>query len=182
MQQRVYALFGFVGPLVVYVTIGVSILLSPWFNWESDALSDLGHAVRSEVASVFNFGLLLAGFLLVVYAVTVFRKHAKYTSIGLLISAFMIQLLATFDEVYGSLHYIVSVPHSAMLSITSVMYAAERKSSLALITLLIALVSWALYGLKIRGVGIAVPETISKIMLLWIMYSGIRIYLSKRPV
>ena len=82
MQQRVYALFGVLGPLVVYVTIGVSIVLSPSFNWENDALSDLGHAVRSEVASIFNFGLLLAGFLLIVYAVTVFRKHAKYTSIA----------------------------------------------------------------------------------------------------
>jgi hypothetical membrane protein len=182
MQQRVYALFGVLGPLVVYVTIGVSIVLSPSFNWENDALSDLGHAVRSEVASIFNFGLLLAGFLLIVYAVTVFRKHAKYTSIGLLISAFMIQLLATFDEVYGSLHYVISVPHSAMLSITSIMYAAERKSSLALVAFLMALVSWALYGLKIWGVGIAVPEAISKIVLLWIMRSAIRIYLSKRPV
>ena len=126
MEKRFYALFGVFGPLVAYISIGVSIVLSPWFSWESNALSDLGHAVRSEVASIFNFGLLLAGFLLMVYAVTAFRKHAKYTSICLLTSAFMIQLLATFDEVYGFLHYAVSVPHFMMLSVTSIVYTIEK--------------------------------------------------------
>jgi hypothetical membrane protein len=181
MEERVYALFGVVGPLVVYISIGVSVVLSPWFSWESNALSDLGH-VNSEVASIFNFGLLLAGFLMMVYAVTAFRKHAKYASICLLISAFMIQLLATFNEVYGSLHYAISVPHFIMLSITSIVYAIERKSSLAMITFIIVLVSWALYGMKIFNVGVAVPETISKIVLLWVMYSAIKIYLSKGTV
>ena len=66
MEKRFYALFGFFGPLAAYISIGVSIVLSPWFSWESNALSDLGHAVKSEVASIFNFGLLLAGFLLIV--------------------------------------------------------------------------------------------------------------------
>lgn len=179
MEERVYALFGVVGPLVAYISIGVSIVLSPWFSWESNALSDLGHAVRSEVASIFNFGLLLAGFLMMVYAVTAFREHAKYASICLLISAFMIQLLATFNEVYGFLHYAVSVPHFIMLSITSIVYSIERKSSLAMITFIIVLVSWILYEMKIFNVGVAVPETISKIVLLWVMYSAIKIYLSK---
>ena len=77
MEKSFYALFGVVGPLVAYISIGVSIVLSPWFNWESNALSDLGHAIRSEVAPIFDFGLLLAGFLLMVYVVTAFRKHAK---------------------------------------------------------------------------------------------------------
>ena len=126
MGKRFYALFGVFGTLVAYISIGVSIVLSPRPSWESNALSDLGHAVKSEVASIFNFGLLLAGFLLMVYAVTAFRKHTKYTSICLLISAFMIQLLATFAEVYGFLHYAVSVPHFIMLSITSIAYTIEK--------------------------------------------------------
>lgn len=58
MHDRVYALFGVIGPLLAYVFIGVSIMLSPWFTWESSALSDLGHSVNSEVASIFNIGLL----------------------------------------------------------------------------------------------------------------------------
>jgi len=80
MQERVYALFGVFGPLLVYVSIFLSLLFSPWFNWENNMLSDLGHAGISNAAPVFNLGLFLAGFLMMVYALTVFRKHAKYTS------------------------------------------------------------------------------------------------------
>ena len=177
MEERVCALFGVVGPLVAYISIGVSIMLSPWFSWENNALSDLGHAVKSEVASIFNLGLLLAGFLIMVYAVTVFRKHAKYSSICLLTSAFLIQLLATFDEVYGFLHYALSVPHFILLSITSIVYAIEKKSSLAIITFIIGLGSWILYGMKIYSAGVAVPETVSSVAIaLLLVSSAIKIY------
>jgi hypothetical membrane protein len=134
MEERVYALFGVFGPLMVYVSIALSLVLSPWFNWKTNALSDLGHAVNSHVASIFNFGLLLAGFLLMIYATTVFKKHAKYSSFCLLVSTFLVQLLAAFNEVYGSIHYVVAVPHFVMLSLTSIVYTVEKRSAVALIT------------------------------------------------
>jgi len=109
MNERKYALFGVVGPLVAYFFIGVSIALSPWFSWWSNALSDLGHSVDSNVASLYNFGLLLAGFFIIIYSTKVFKDHASYTSYCLLVSALVLQLVATFDEVYGSLHVIVSI-------------------------------------------------------------------------
>ncbi|MCK4483018.1 hypothetical protein KAU55_07295, partial [Candidatus Bathyarchaeota archaeon] len=62
MNEKTYALFGVIGSLLAYFSIGVSIALSPWFSWETNALSDLGHAVNSGVAPIFNFGLLLSGF------------------------------------------------------------------------------------------------------------------------
>ena len=176
MEKRAYALFGIFGPILVYVSIGISLVLSPWFSWESNALSDLGHAVNSNVASIFNFGLLLAGFFLMIYAATVFKKHARYSSFCLLVSTFLVQLLAAFNEVYGSLHYAVAVPHFVMLSLTSIVYTIEKRSAIALITFIIVLGSWILYGLNIFNIGIAVPETISKIVVSWIMYSAIKIY------
>ncbi len=179
MEERAYALFGILGPIVVYFSISASIVLSPWFGWQSNALSDLGHSIKSDVAPLFNFGLLFAGFLLMVYASTVFKKHAKYSSICLLISAFLIQLLATFNIVYGSLHYAVAIPHFIMLSITSIVYAIERRSITAFTTFLIVLVSWMLYSLGVLEIAIAVPEAISKIVIAWIMISGIKIYISK---
>ncbi len=179
MEKRVYALFGISGPLLVYFSIAASLVLSPGFSWESNALSDLGHAVTSNAAPIFNLGLLLAGFLLIVYAATVFKEHAKYSSFCLLASSFLIQLLAAFNEVYGSLHYAVAVPHFVMLSITSIVYTIERRSAVALTTFLIVLGSWMLYGLGIFNIGIAVPETISKLVVAWIMYSAIKIYISK---
>jgi hypothetical membrane protein len=64
-----------------------------------------------------------------------------------------------------------------VLSITSIAYAIEKESSLAMITLVIALGSWALHEIKICNVGVAMPETISKIVMSWVIYSAIKIYL-----
>ncbi|PVX26489.1 MAG: hypothetical protein CW691_01365 [Candidatus Bathyarchaeum sp.] len=179
MKEKNYALFGVFGPLLVYASIIVSLVLSPWFSWETNALSDLGHAANSEAASVFNLGLLLAGFLLMVYSLTAFKKHAKYSSTFLLVSTFFVQLLAAFNEAYGSLHYTVAVPHFLMLSATSIIYSYEKKSAFAITTFLTVMFLWLLYALNIFNIGIAVPETASKLVLAWIMYSGIKIYFGK---
>ena len=179
MNERDYALFGVFGTLFVYLSIAVSLVLSPWFSWETNALSDLGHAVTSYVAWIFNLGLLLAGFFLMIYAMTAFKKHAKYSSFCLLVSAFFVQLLAAINESYGGLHYAVAVPHFVMLSVTSVVYTAEKRSAFAFATFLVIMFSWLLYALNIFSIGIAVPETVSKLVLLWIMYSALRIYFGK---
>ena len=179
MEERVYALFGVFGPLLLYISIAVSLVLSPWFSWETNTLSDLGHAVNSDVAAIFNLGLLLAGFLLMLYASTVFKKHAKYSSYCLLVSTFLVQLLAVFNEAYGSLHFAVAVPHFVMLSITSIVYTIEKRSAVAIVTFLIVMFSWLLYALNIFNMGIAVPEMVSKTVVLWIMYSAIKIYVNK---
>jgi hypothetical membrane protein len=179
MDERVYALFGIFGPLLVYASIAVSVVFSPWFSWETNALSDLGYSGTSNVAWIFNLGLLLAGFFLMIYAITALKKHAKNSSFCLLISTFLVQLLAVINESYGSLHYLVAVPHFVMLSITSIVYTIEKRSVIALVTFLIVMFSWLLYGLNIFSVGIAVPELVSKLVLLWIMYSASRIYSGK---
>ncbi|TRO54045.1 DUF998 domain-containing protein [Candidatus Bathyarchaeota archaeon] len=176
MKDRAYSVFGIIGSLLLYFSILISLILSPWFSWENNALSDLGHSVTSDAAAIFNMGLLLSGFLLMVYTATVFKKHAKYSSYCLLISTFFVQLVATFNETYGSIHFAVVVPHFIMLSLTSIVYTVERKSTFAFASFLIVMFSWLIYSLEIFNVGIAVPETISKIVVLWIMYSAIKIY------
>ena len=180
MNEKNYALFGVVGPLVAYVSIGVSIAFSPWFNWEKDALSDLGHAVKSEVAPIYNFGLLLTGFLIMIYAVKVLRDYARWTSYSMIISAFVLQLVAAFDEIYGLLHYVVSFLFFVLLGSTSIVYAVERKSSLAVIAFIIGLLSWVFYWARIYSAGVAVPEAISSVAVLsWIISSALKIYVSK---
>ncbi len=180
MKEKFYALLGIIGPLVAYISIGISILRSPWFSWERSALSDLGHSVKSSVAPIFNLGLSLAGFLIMLYIFTTFRKYAKYTASGFVISSFFLQLIATFDEVYGFLHGAVSVLFFISLGITSLLYAYEKKSVFAVIVFIISFSSWILYGLEIYSAGIAVPETISSVaVMLLLVYSPIKIYFRK---
>jgi len=181
MEDRDWTWFGVAGPTVAYASIGASIALSPWFRWERNALSDLGHSVRSGVAPIYNFGLLVAGFLIVIYAATVFKKHAKYTSASLSAAGFFLQMVATFDEVYGSLHYVASVLFFVSIGVTSIVYAVERKSYMAVLAFAVGLASWVLYWMKIYVAGVAVPETISSVAAVaWIIQSAIKIYHSKQ--
>lgn len=186
MNERNYALLGILAPLTAIIFISAAILLSPWFSWGSNALSDLGRsaatdgAPKSEVAPLFNFGLLLCGFLIILYSFTSFRSHAKYTSCVLLVAGLALQSVATFDEVYGGLHFLVSVLFFAALGFASISYCVEKRSVLAFAALVIGSVSWLLYGLEIYSAGIAVPETISSIATVtWIMLSALRIYFHK---
>ncbi len=180
LDQKAYSLLGIIGPLVAYISVATSIALSPWFSWERSALSDLGHTIQSGIAPIFNLGLMLAGFLVTVYVVTVFRRHAKCTSFFLVTSAFSLQLVAAFDEVYGLLHLIVSVSFFVSLGAASVIYAIEKKSYLAVAASLIGLSIWMLYGLRMYHVGIAVPETISSaVAAVWIIFSAVKIYAQK---
>jgi hypothetical membrane protein len=179
MEERVYALFGVIGPLLVYITIAVTLYFSPWFDWQINALSDMGHSVTGSAAFILNVGMLAAGFLMMLYALTVFKKHAKYSSYCLLASSFFVQLLGTFNETYGQLHYAIAVPHFLLLSATSIVYSYEKRSVFALATFLIVMLSWLIYSLNVFSIGIAVPETISKLVLAWIMYSAIQIYRGK---
>jgi hypothetical membrane protein len=180
MNERNYALLGVLAPLVAFLFIGASILLSPWFNWGNNALSDLGHSVDSTVAPIFNFGLLLCGFLMILYSFTCFKKYTKYTSYLLVFAGLSLQLVATFDEVYGSIHFLVSVLFFASLGFASISYGIEKRSVLAVVALVVGVASWLLYGLGIYSAGIAVPETISVVATVsWVALSAFKIFFQK---
>jgi hypothetical membrane protein len=186
LKERNYAMFGILAPLIAIIFIVASIVLLPRFSWWNNALSDLGRsattevAPKSEVASLFNFGLLLSGFLTILYSITSFRNHAKYTSYVLVIVGLSLQLVATFDEVYDPLHFQVSVLFFVALGFASISYAVEKRSILAFAALIIGSVSWILYGMEIYRAGIAVPETISSMATVtWVMLSALRIYFDK---
>ena len=179
MNKRHYALFGILAPLIAIFFIAVSIALSPWFSWGINALSDLGHSAR-DVAPLFNFGLLLCGFLIIFYSITSFRSHAKYTSYFLMFAGLALQMVATFNEVYKPLHFQVSVLFFVALGFASISYAVEKRSVLAVIALVVGFASWILYGLEIYSGGIAVPETVSSMATVtWVMLSALRIYFNK---
>ena len=174
LDERASALLGLVGPLVAFSSVALAILLSPGFSWQRSALSDLGHATASGVAPLFNFGLLLGGFLVAIYSVAALAARARYTSYGLLVSALLLQLVAVFDEVYGSLHFSVSVLLFASFGFASVAYAVEKRSVLAAVSVAIGLCAWSLYYAGVYDGGIAIPETISSLASgSWVVWSAL---------
>jgi len=179
-KEKNYALLGIISPFVTYFSIAISILYAPWFSWQRNALSDLGHSVNSTVAPIFNLGLFFTGFIVILFSITVLKTHAKYTSFCLIVSAIILQLVATFDEVYGFLHGLVAVLFFLSIWSTSIVNAIEKKSLLALTAFLVGLISFVLFEINVYSAGIAVPEIISfGAVATVIQFSAIKIYLEK---
>jgi len=153
-------------PLVtLYSSIAIAILISPWFNWVDNALSDLGHATRSGAAPVFNFGLVLTGVLIIIFSLLCISSHAKWTAYSFALLGFAMQLVGAFNETFGLLHFYISVLLFLSLLACSLVYFAEKRRVLALMTPLAAIV-WAMYFQGIFFKGAALPEIISSFAFL----------------
>jgi len=173
-ETRIYALLGIIGPLLAYLFIGISIASASWFRWSKHALSDLGHALRSESALYYNFGLAAAGLLIAIYAVASLMSRAKYSGLCLAASAFSLQLVAVFDEIYGRTHMLVSVIFFVLLLLSSLIYAIEKRSVLAGVSFMLGFSAWLLYWMKLYNAGVAVPEIISSTAAVtWIILSAL---------
>jgi len=140
----------------------MAITFSTWFNVYDNALSDLGHAMRSSVAPIFNAGLSLGAFLLVVFAVGYVKNVSKALAILIALCAFSLNLVAVFDEVYGSLHYWVSVAFFTLVAFLLVGCGyVMKRMSLAMLALAVGIAVWYIHITHKVPRGAAIPELIS---------------------
>jgi len=150
--------------LVPLAFIAAAALASGWFRLLENALSDLGHATRSNVAPLFNFGLAAGGFLLAAHGLTCAVRRSPHIGATLAAAGFLLTLVAVFDEVYGRLHFYVSVAFFLSLAVLLAEYAAWSRGArraLALLALAVGAASWALHlGLGVPR-GAALPELVS---------------------
>lgn len=160
MKLEVFSL-GISAFLVPLILIFVSITLSPWFRWEANALSDLGHSLRSPVAPIFNAGLVTGGLLLILYSIQYMSRRYPHTSKLIVASGYFLILIGTFDEVYGWLHFIVSLLFFLGIAIAAIIYGYEEGKSYPLISTVIIAASWAAQLSGFCPCGRAVPEIVS---------------------
>jgi hypothetical membrane protein len=165
MRRNAALLMGLAPIVVLYSSIGIAVAISPWFNWVNNALSDLGHATKSPAAPVFNFGLLLTGALIIIYSALYLSSHAKWTAYTFVFMGFSMQLVGAFNETFGLLHFYVSVLLFAMLLVCALVYFAEKRCYLALITPFAA-IFWVMYSQDIFFQGAALPEIFSSFAFL----------------
>ncbi|NWF96339.1 MAG: DUF998 domain-containing protein [Candidatus Thorarchaeota archaeon] len=105
---------GIIGPLVALTCIGIAILLSPWFTWTGNALSDLGRYGNGlPAAVVFNAGLVTTALLMLVYVYfLILDGKDKWTKLGfvpLVVALVFLALIGVFSEDFGVIHFYVSV-------------------------------------------------------------------------
>lgn len=94
-----------------------------------------------------------------------------------MISAFTLQLVATFNEAYGNLHFMALVLFFISIGLASIVYSAENRSYLGYLAFSIGLSVWVLYWTKTYVSGAAVPETISTLIALsWIIPTALKTY------
>jgi len=166
--------------IIPLISILVAAVLSDWFNIVNNALSDLGHAKRSSVAPLFNAGLVLGGLLAYTIAITSRDVRIHY-NITLIYLTVMLIFIGVFDEVYGGLHFAVSVAFFLGLLIFILMCILDKKLSLTVrvigvLLITISLVVWALHFIAKTPSGAAIPELIS--ILSWLPFY-LKIYYKK---
>jgi hypothetical membrane protein len=103
---------GIISPIVAFIGIGIAILQAPWFSLTYSWLSDLG--VDANAAPWFNTGLILAGIIGFLFALSVTRLPALKTLTGriglivLLIGMIALTTIGIFTEDFGSIHTLVA--------------------------------------------------------------------------
>ena len=163
-MKRIIVVSSFSVPLIL---IFISALLSPWFDPFSNALSDLGHATKSEVAPLFNFGLACGGFLATIASIKYLIRRNEILGLNVACSGFLLTLIGVFDEVYGFLHFFVSVAFFlSLLAFLVAYWIYYKRSKLLLLSVSLALFTWYLhFGPKMIK-GAAIPELVSIFLFL----------------
>ena len=179
LTSKPVSLFGIIGPLIAILAISVCIILSPWFRFDQNALSDLGHP-NSDVALIFNLGLIICGILMAPFILGVSIKISN--GMWLRKVAFFVFFLASlaligigiFTEDEITIHYLFSFAFFVLLLLGALLLGLSTISDnelriigiVCFLGALIGIVGWAIdWG------GIAIPELLSALpaMLLFII-------------
>ncbi len=171
-KLKVSGIAGFVAPFFVFVCILVAVASWNQFNWINNALSDLG--VQSGLtAVVFNSGLVVGGFLFIVFALGLFsftgkRFLGKVGATIFLIACIMLIAIGVFNENFSPTHYLVSVGLFVSMPISLLVLVAafwvEGKRKLSVYTLALALFAAAVWVAEFTVnyvSGVAIPEFVS---------------------
>ncbi len=151
------------GVVVPVSCIVISIILSPWFSIYNNALSDLGHVLRSSVAPIFNYGLATGGFLIGLSSVLA-RRLGVFMRLSILGTGYSLMLVGLFDESYNrfhNLHFKVSVLFFTMLIIMLIACSVEFRTIKPILAATVMVFLWILYFKRHLTPGAAVPESLS---------------------
>ena len=195
---RLGGIAGIASPVIGILMVFLSIYFSPWFVWESNALSDLGveQAGGTQIAIyLFNIGMIIAGSLIALFVVLTrsilpSNRRNKIAYAILFIGGINLALIGIFTENFPMIHrtvammYFVTTPISLMI-IGSGKIASDRAfgifsigaGAVALIVILGLILS--IVGISVGEIypeGAAIPEIVEAIILgLWVGIAGIRV-------
>jgi len=180
---KIAGLCGVIGPIIVLSFIALAIAYSSWFNWFTNALSDIG--VR-EAAVLFNSGLIIGGVLTTIFAIGLMQILKKQVlgllgTFTLVLSTIHLSAIGVFPESAGRIHFYVSVAFFGLLAVSLLLIGAAlmRESSqryLGLFSMLTVVAAVVAAGV-VPHEGAAIPEIIGALAAsVWSVVFGIKLF------
>jgi hypothetical membrane protein len=181
-QLKIAGIIGLATPLFTFAYILSAIASWQQFSWTKNALSDLG--VQSGItATIFNGGLVIGGFLFIVFASGLFRFVGsrfvgKVGTATFILACISLMAIGVFNESFSPTHYIVSVMLFVFLPISLLIFVGafwlEGKRRLSGFTLALALIAAAVWALQFTVhyvPNVAIPETVSGLAgAIWVLF------------
>ncbi|HJW96872.1 MAG TPA: hypothetical protein VJ485_01795, partial [archaeon] len=98
-MENKWLVLGPVAMAVLCLMVFLAIAFSPWFMWQSNALSDLGNPYNGAIAAaVFNLGLGASGFMLLAYSLKSLKFQARKASLMLAVTGFFLFMVGALNE------------------------------------------------------------------------------------
>jgi hypothetical membrane protein len=185
-RSRLAGSCGLLGIILVFSCILSAIASFSQFSWLNNALSDLG--VQSGITPfLFNGGLVLSGFLFIVFAfgldTTVGKSFmAKFGVILFILACASLVSIGLFNENFRPTHYLASVAFFVLLPVSMFVIMVSlwlsRKRLLGAFTLAIGLIAaapWVLQFSLNYVPNVAIPEFLSGLSgAVWAGYLSLR--------
>jgi len=158
------------GPIYALGSIWLSIMLSSWFTWQNNAISDLG---VHPVAPIFNISLIACGIMCAIFAIgAMLRFKNLIGKAGMLImflACISLTGIGIFTEDYSPHHFYFSVAFFVLLLIATLVlgpfFLLKRKTRFlgisALAVTFIGIYGWAYHVAVGWGAGVAIPEALT---------------------
>lgn len=169
---RAAGLCGVVAPTLSWILIFSAVAVSPWFNWHTDALSDLGVYPRAG-ALLFNGALIAGGALTIVLVLGIGQWIGpgwlgRLGTMVALVGAVALGLVGVFPENYRALHWTVAATYFLITPVGYTLLGAEiwRQGRRAHGASAIAAGVGAFVAIAfIPHDGLAVPELVAALLL-----------------
>ena len=122
ISMKISGFCGILAPVIALGCIGLAILISPWFSWTENYLSDLGGfpgdtpvwAAHGAASVLFNLGLVIAGILGILFGLGLRKDPLLKTRLGsigtifYLLDAGALIGIGVFPETTGAPHTLFS--------------------------------------------------------------------------
>jgi hypothetical membrane protein len=190
---RLAGFFGVLGSVLPVIMVLAATVLSSWFRWDTNALSELG---VGEQAALFNSAVLLGGVLNFLFAIGLWQylnkeRLVKAGIVSIMVSSISLALVGIFTINYLAWHgvaafgYFVFAPLGMLLIGFGTKESAVKKLSIgcglsALMAILVLPV--IIFGLSFK-IGFAVPEeTEALIIAVWTLFMAAKLMRPKKGI